>query len=1220
VHGNDAEDYRVGTDYLVRQWLGMPESRPGQPEYVGKVSPSAALQAMQVIVDNVRDHLIPTYGGVVPLPDHATMALIHDSNERRPEKDRWAPRMGVGRKKELAGKWDDWVKATFGQTMDSSDLFDAAFAQDANGFMHTWQSAHEDRGPQHVSLDRLREQKLYNVEANQFLASQDPSEEARLTQPVIFETAVATLDAITGQEAAFNRESARTTPDAELAQRIEKHLKWRASRKMPKQQKQSYKQFRDQGTWYLETARDGNNFFHHMVNLSIGMRLVNPALWTSAILETFVRSKIETTTNLLLGQSNTALGGAVARAGQVVGVQPRYTPEQRKKINDLAEKMGRNNDFLSRLYDDMVYRNLVEHGRGRTGAALEKFAGFGARMSAGPFFGMREKAVAMRYLEAVLEYLDTTDNVVPFDVLVREMDLDPLWLEKNFRSDGRFTPHMAGMNRIAQVRAMKASVPSKIIMGGIDTMTSSEKPFFHAAGHLLKIPLLFTRFNAGALLTMTGLGGIDQLIAMNLDQRTSERKAWLQGLITGEPVTEETSRIDMTDIIEGANLFRPFVKGALTQTGLLAFGMMAGGLGLSGEDEETKRRRRLASWLDLPYYYDPRAVENDFRYADALFVDWMPGWMEAALEPGDREGVGGEKKVLQPHWILRQFLSPVMGVERFLSTGDVRQIGWGFSDAFSVMPNSIARLWTEAKLTADALAQSAREVDGATVTSTAEGQALAQKYIISIAGVYEKALFENSFVNAIRNGFDDYDRNPWEIPDELKNGNGYKLDPVTRQPVPTTALEQTIDTRTGEPVVSYAERDAVDAYLHQYAENNLSAAIMLSLFTGQPTLDSTYFRQNMVPAQKSLSLPEKGQTHDETVIMAALQGMAAKGEGFENLTQYEAEKMVWANKPEDAFWSQAQVSKIAAGYVAKANAGGEVGAMTLFDEAGRELLSKQGAHTVLRSLADGSITLSDPSMVGIHISREMREQIQEEWTEELVLEGLALGLDEATAKSRARRIWYGNTYEDPNANGLQHLLWTNEIPSSPKVTYNQLNTTFVLGPDGRPWATPFGRQNVLQALGIPIPATPIRPAGAGLSRDSRGNVVDDVYGINTGLMALERVEDQEQLVPPKEDPFAFTDAAKYTAGDSGSGSGWKDFGYTPYKKRGYTPYKRRSYSSGGGGSTGYPNFTRMYGLPGAQTPYANDIPFINTSNPILRRADVRRERVWSERGRLNQWQ
>ena len=57
---------------------------------------------------------------------------------------------------------------------------------------------------------------------------------------------------------------------------------------------------------------------------------------------------------------------------------------------------------------------------------------------------------------------------------------------------------------------------------------------------------------------------------------------------------------------------------------------------------------------------------------------------------------------------------------------------------------------------------------------------------------------------------------------------------------------------------------------------------------------------------------------------------------------------------------------------------------------------------------------------------------------------------------------------------------------------------------------------------------------------------------------------------------------------------------------------------GYGGGGGY--FIKMQDLPRSTVPYANTAPFINTPKPTIRRSTVRRERVWAERGRLNQWQ
>jgi hypothetical protein len=280
-------------------------------------------------------------------------------------------------------------------------------------------------------------------------------------------------------------------------------------------------------------------------------------------------------------------------------------------------------------------------------------------------------------------------------------------------------------------------------------------------------------------------------------------------------------------------------------------------------------------------------------------------------------------------------------------------------------------------------------------------------------------------------------------------------------------------------------------------------------------------------------------------------------------------------------------------------------------------LSIMGSRGVLESLRTGAVVPGDESLLGLSISVPMRQALQEEWTEELITDGIKLGLNEEAAKTRARRIWYGNTYEDPNAKGLKDLIWTKDIDWNTKVTYNQLNVTFMMGPDGKPWATPFTRGNLATALGVPIPHRAWQSRD-GLTKDIRGNVVDEPYGLNTGLMALARVEANGELPVPEDEPEAFSKnfGKGGDIGDvKGKGSGWVN-----YPKRKYTPYKRRSYGSSGYASREYPNFTKMYALPNVNTPYGNDIPFINTSNPILRRADVRRERVWSERGRLNQWQ
>jgi hypothetical protein len=134
-----------------------------------------------------------------------------------------------------------------------------------------------------------------------------------------------------------------------------------------------------------------------------------------------------------------------------------------------------------------------------------------------------------------------------------------------------------------------------------------------------------------------------------------------------------------------------------------------------------------------------------------------------------------------------------------------------------------------------------------------------------------------------------------------------------------------------------------------------------------------------------------------------------------------------------------------------------------------------------------------------------------------------------------------------------------------------------------------------------------------------------VNGNNTGLRAIVPLDDTRNVPTDVEIGKSIEDAIKAAAGESYTP--FKPFesdggsGYTPWKKYGgYGGYKRKpwkNYGSGGGGSA---YFSKMYGMPDNEAPYGNNVSFINTSNPILRRANVRRERVWSERGRLKQWQ
>jgi hypothetical protein len=202
---------------------------------------------------------------------------------------------------------------------------------------------------------------------------------------------------------------------------------------------------------------------------------------------------------------------------------------------------------------------------------------------------------------------------------------------------------------------------------------------------------------------------------------------------------------------------------------------------------------------------------------------------------------------------------------------------------------------------------------------------------------------------------------------------------------------------------------------------------------------------------------------------------------------------------------------------------------------------------------------------------------------------------------RWRRYWWGDQ-EDPESPGLKYLF--DRIPNEPDAEYTQLNVTYVMGPDGRAWATPFTRQTVAQAFGLPVPSVKAN-LGKGLTMDARANVVDEVLGINTGLNALMKVP---QILEEEEKD-------EKTAGSKSTPT----YGASKYRK--FPRFGRSGGGGGGGGYTPSPDFIRMLPLPETRiSPRPDDIPFINTNNPYIRRGSVRRERISSERGRLKQWQ
>jgi hypothetical protein len=1272
-------------DFWVRQMLGAPAGTDKDGKDVGWVSGQGAIEVAHEILWNVENHYLPTVSAMVPLLHTHDLQMIYRAN--RGKEDGWSPRQSIAGDSLRATQWKQWTEVSLGSALTSDNLFDRLYLLALDGFMHTYQDSTQSLLDLPVSMDALVSQKLLDPETNDLLVSLESNTELLAKDPVLLDMTRATLDELIGGRRLATGFEAKAAPASEIAKRRERIRAWRKETGTPIPVDVTMKNFRKNGDELINKSTSSNALYRMLINLRVGTALINPALYVSMGPEQWVRGSLDRLANMVTGSGTVGataqaqsritaraeaktqqryedrvkeltveLGKAttdtereriqeeIDRAPRVgaleaVGLTHRYSPEQLKKLKTLYGTLGRRNDFKAMIYRDLFYLRPHEHGPGRVESWLENYAKLGSRMQ-DPTYGMHANTMARRYLEAALQHIEATPtlHVMTVDQLIAEMSTDPEFLKSHFP-----TAHEAGSNAIAQIRSLKPTPISLFLRGVYEPMSESSNMGYSFIGNVvLKIPLLFSGYAVNVATTILGLQGASDMTAMFLQGRQKGPNSLLgraQAALRGQKFSpEDDANFDMSSVLEGIDLSRSFIRGGLTHTGLFAFGMMAGGLGLSGEDDESKKRRKMSKLQGVPYIYDPRSVENDFRNADAIYLDWLPFGMDAAF----RSDAEDARSMYQPSWMIRQFISPIMGMERFYETGDFRHITWGFQDAVGAFPLINKMFWSDAVETAsDLVTMADKEGQGPTPSHQVESMGLMTQAV----GVYERMLFENAFVNALYIGKDRYDRDPYVLP--LRDSDGTlqrdiegearaqdlsveqyieeNRDKLTREIAGGKWEGQLYIDENSEIKQGYLTRDGKSATLHSLTENRATMATVLSLFdglSGGGFGNSDYWRYNMPIKTREFDKSKVTQEEAEAYILGAFKGQNKGGEQVQ-LSAEEIGTLIKADYKARGEWIDYAIVDQMAMEAAKQQGP----ALLSMIENGREKLTKDGARAVYSGLAHGSVKFGDAALVGLHIPFEMREQIQKEWMADIIQEGVNIGLDQTKATSRMKRLWYGPT-SDPSVVGLGDLLWSKDISYEDTLKFNQLNTTYVMGPDGMPWATGWERAGLMGALGLKPLQKPITSEQSMTGNDERLNTTflgGQLGGMNTGLRALE-VIDKSRYVPTdveigKAIEDAIREAAKqeYTPftpyASSGGGNGWRNFG-----RGGYRRYGSGGGYGGGGGGGGFHNFTRLYALPHARAPYGDSIPFINTSNPLIRRADIRRERVWSERGRLKQWQ
>lgn len=1195
-----ASDQHVHT--MVRLMLGRPAASKADETEAAKIGLSKVRLALEAMNGNVAAGYSPLRRGAVSLmPIEIRNAYIAANAGKE-----GGIKFRVWTDKKLSSEFADTVdtitRAFFDHSLADPEANNIdAFNVVMDAVYHQYQQSSADTMSLPVSLDLMKDLRLmsYDFQAEKALeqaikdnqtmaefAKEVPAAfatslfrgtEIQLTPAVLHEM---TNSATLAQKIGMNDidKIDPTPPSLEVLNYVEARLaKHDRAKDIPFPTKRSKDQVRGSGGAFKDNDSNSHKIMRNLLALHAGKALLNPPLMLGAMIDSRMRAVVADARRMATGESIGPVGrrvaGVVESQGRIgalargLGWRVMYSPKQ---IEDVKRIL--NTTALTGPMNEVIYKELSsyasslnEQGVLKPIVKLNKIAT--AMQDIG--HGTKGKTMRSAYLQTALaDYVLRQGG--DLDTALAGLSYDGAWLSKVPGA----ASHNAGVQAMNDLRGTQETVFSSAISSAIRPLTHSGNAGVNAVAQMtLAMPLMFQRYAANLFLTLTGARAIDQLAAHALNGR---QKPGFWNRISASARSESTDlnpTIDMSEVIGGLDAMDAVINMGISHSLLFTGGMIAGGLGLSGEDEEERRRRRAASAQGAVWLSDPRDIENDFRNAHALFLDEIPGLSVLFANDSGRA-------IASPHWILKPLTSPLLGMERFFDTGDIRQLKWGFEDAITSMPLFNMITLNKAMTMSEELSHSAQD-------SAAQGNLGASDsagFLTHLVSYYESALFESSFLNALYVGFDDYDRDPYVLP--LRDSDG--------------DLQRDAEGNVRANSDQHLRSEGLDGRglaLQNYVDED--GKVQQGYFTESDTAT-----QSRVLAESRLSYG---------LISSLVTGLAGKGMN----TRYNmAVKTRTVDKPE--LTGKEEMAVILGAYVNEANAaltaGGQQSAeqavaLSFLSETGDEVLTHEGAMAIFRGLAGGSVTVADASLQGVYIDYDTRIKIQDRWMDELTVEGMRLGLSESSAKSRAYKVWNGNG----DLPGIADILWSSDISYSPTQEFQQLNTTYLKGPDGNIWATGFERTRLLGAMGLAPLTGQYTSSDTGTDMDGRLNVSG--FGINnTGQRALRPVNDSLDIPTDAEIGDAITKAVE-KLDDRPYSSGFGGFG-----------------GFGGGGGGGYPQrpvfnsfypprwTNRNFNPVTLRVPYANDVYSIRTDDVRTDTSTIRRERISSDRGRLTQWQ
>lgn len=530
-----------------------------------------------------------------------------------------------------------------------------------------------------VTTDLLRQVNLLNPETDAQVASLSAGTQRQLGDPSFFDAGSADLEQIIFGQRTFDTGRRGFDPMSAKGRRQAKIARWRARKSIATPERTTMVGNTADGQSFIDHTTKTSAMWRTMLNIRTAQVLWNPLLVTSAPVEAFIRRSIDMVAGTLTGETIGGVGAAQARiserfsdtsvgaVAQQLGLDVKLSSDQIKRLKILRSALAQRREYRDMIYSEIAYQYDSVPGIGRIERLTEKAAKAGSRLQ-DPAWGMLPRDLATKYLESALRNMSRNplgENIYSVDTLIEGLTRDPRWLEKNDRA-----AHQMAMNSLANMRSVKSNILSLMTRGIVEPWAESGRGWlFNSSGNFVRMMTLFQNFWTTWGINTLGLQGVAEFAAFMADGRQKKLGARLQAAIRGEAQpdfeADNAEYYDMSPVLESVDLADAFIRGGVTHTALFLFGLGAQGLGLSGDDDEEKWRRRQAELQGGGFINDPRKLAEDFRNKDAIYLDFLPDFLTEALGMNVQTPDGEVHSIAQMNWIAKTFLSPIIGMERF---------------------------------------------------------------------------------------------------------------------------------------------------------------------------------------------------------------------------------------------------------------------------------------------------------------------------------------------------------------------------------------------------------------------------------------------------------------------------------------------------------------------------------------------------------------------------